>query len=59
MISMVTTIKKGASKEEINFLLESHHKRSQKGIDIKKYCGVLHLKVGPLEMQKKWRDEWQ
>lgn len=56
---MVTTIKKGASKEEINFLLESHHKRSKKGMDIKKYCGVLHLKVDPLEMQKKWRDEWE
>ena len=55
---MVTTIKKGASKEEIYSLLESHNKKS-KGIDVKKYCGVLNLKEDPLELQKKWRDEWE
>lgn len=56
---MVTTIKKGASKEEIHHLLESHNKKSKNGIDVKKYCGVLNLKEDPLELQKKWRDEWE
>lgn len=56
---MVTTIKKGASKEEIKSLLESHNKKRKKGIDIKKYCGVLNLKEDPLELQKKWRNEWE
>jgi hypothetical protein len=56
---MVTTIKKGATKKEIHSLLESHSKKSKKGIDIQKYCGVLNLKEDPLELQKKWRDEWE
>jgi hypothetical protein len=56
---MVTTIKKGASKEEIQSLLESHNKKSKKGIDVKKYCGVIDLKEDPLELQKKWRNEWE
>jgi len=57
---MVTTIKSGASKEEIDNLLESHSKmKKKKGIDVKKYCGILDLKEDPLELQKKWRDEWE
>jgi hypothetical protein len=54
---MATTIKKGASKEEIYALLESLNKKCKQGIDVKKYCGVLNLKEDPLELQKKWRDE--
>jgi len=56
---MVTVIKRGASKEEIRSLLESHDKKARKGIDVKKYCGVLNLKEDPLELQKKWRNEWE
>jgi hypothetical protein len=56
---MVTTIKKGASKKEINSLLEAHRKKSKAGIDIKKFCGALKLMEDPLELQKKWRDEWE
>ena len=57
---MVTTIKKGASKKEIDSLLESHNKKKRtKGISIKKYCGVLNLKKYPLELQKEWRNEWE
>jgi hypothetical protein len=59
MKSMVTTIKKGATKKEIHSLLEAHSQKSKKGTDIKKYCGVLNLKEDPLELQKKWRNEWE
>ena len=56
---MVTTIKKGASRKEIKSLLETHSKSKKKGIDVKKYCGVISLKEDPLELQKKWRNEWE
>jgi len=59
MKHMVTTIKKGASKEEINSLLEAHNKKSKKGANVKKYSGVINLKEDPLELQKKWRNEWE
>lgn len=56
---MVTTIKSGSSKKEINQLLEVYYKmKSKVGIDLKKYCGAIDLKDGPIELQKKWRDEW-
>jgi hypothetical protein len=57
---MVTVIKSGASKEDIDRILESHsNKKGKKGIDVKKYCGILDLKEDPLELQKKWRNEWE
>ena len=57
---MVTVIKSGTSKEEIERLLESHsNKKNKKKIDIKKYCGILNLEEDPLELQKKWRNEWE
>lgn len=57
---MVTTIKKGASKKEIDSLLESHNKKKKtKGVNVKKYCGVLNLKKDPLELQKELRNEWE
>lgn len=31
----------------------------EKGVDTKKYCGVLKLKEDPLTIQKKLRDEWR
>ena len=30
-----------------------------KGVDTKKFCGILKLKEDPLAIQKKLRDEWQ
>ncbi len=30
-----------------------------KGVDTKKFCGILKLKEDPLATQKKLRDEWQ
>jgi len=60
---MVTTIKKGTSREKIRLALK---KRSRwlsgvktKGPDLKKYCGSITLQEDPLEMQKTWRDEWE
>lgn len=55
---MVTTIKKGTSREKILDVLRKR-KSKAKGIDLKKYCGSISLKEDPLEMQKKWRDEWE
>ena len=55
---MVTTIKKGASREEIIEMLKKRKVKSI-GIDLEKYCGSISLKEDPLQMQKKWRDEWE
>lgn len=30
-----------------------------KGIDAKKYCGILRLKEDALKLQKGMRDEWE
>lgn len=53
---MVTVIKKGANKEELEKALSKLEKA--KKFDAYKYCGVIKLKEDPLEIQKKMRDEW-
>jgi len=55
---MVTTIKKGTSSEKIRLALKKRPV-NVKSIDLKKYCGSISLDQDPLEMQKKWRDEWE
>lgn len=55
---MVLVINKKTSLKEFEKLFDKML-RSKKGIDTKKYCGVLSLKEDPLELQKKWRNEWQ
>lgn len=30
-----------------------------KGVNTKKYCGVIKLKKDPLDIQKEMRNEWQ
>jgi hypothetical protein len=55
---MVTIIKKGTSSEKIKIALKKRQLKI-KGPDLKKYCGSISLKEDPLEMQKKWRDEWE
>ena len=55
---MVTTIKKGTTREKIRDVLKKR-KAKTKGLDLKKYCGSISLKEDPLEMQKKWRNEWE
>jgi len=55
---MVTTIKKGTSREKI--LLELKKRQAKiKSPDLKKYCGSISLKEDPMELQKKWRNEWE
>ena len=57
---MVTIIKKGTNKAEIQAILKERARRKpSKSIDVKRYSGVIKLKEDPLEMQKKWRNEWQ
>lgn len=54
---MVTVIKKGDTKEKINKLITKAIQT--KGVNTKKYCGVIKLKEDPLLIQKKLRDEWE
>ncbi|MFI5125050.1 MAG: hypothetical protein ACHQDF_06985 [Chitinophagales bacterium] len=57
---MVLVLKKGASKKDIEALRRKLEKRrTSKGVDTKKYCGVIKLKEDPLVIQQKMRDEWQ
>lgn len=55
---MVTTIKKGTSRENIKRAFKKR-KAKTTGPDLQKYFGSISLKEDPLEMQKKWRDEWE
>lgn len=54
---MVTVIKKGASKTSIKRLVQKV--QAGRGVDFKKYTGVIKLKEHPLTIQKKLRDEWE
>jgi hypothetical protein len=55
---MITTIEKGTSCEKIRLTLKDRPAKIKR-LDLKKYCGSISLKSDPLEMQKKWRDEWE
>ena len=55
---MITTIKKVTSSEKIRLALKKRLGKV-KSPDLKKYCGSISLDQDPLEMQKKWRDEWE
>jgi hypothetical protein len=55
---MVTTIKKGTSREKIMQALKKRPVKI-KSPDLIKYCGSISLDEDPLEMQKKWRGEWE
>jgi hypothetical protein len=56
---MVLVLKKGAGKKDIAAIRKKLEKLPGKGVDTKKYCGVIKLKEDPLVMQKKMRDEWE
>lgn len=58
---MVITIKKGASKEEINSLFEKAAKefKNNKGFDAHKFCGTVKFNADGLIIQKRLRDEWE
>jgi len=53
------TIKRGTERDQIQAMFEKlRMQRSRKKRNLSKYCGVLSLKQDPMELQKKWRDEW-
>ena len=53
---MVTTIKKGTSKETIIKTVQNSDKK--KGFDAKKHQGSVKLNQSTIEIQKKLRNEW-
>ena len=55
---MITTIKKGTSREKILTALKKRRVKI-KSPDLKKYCGSISLNEDPMELQKKWRNEWE
>ena len=55
---MVTTIKKGTSREKIRAALKKRILKI-KGPDLKKYCGSISLNEDPLILQKVLRNEWE
>lgn len=54
---MVLTLKKGASKKQIEKIISKL--KTNKGVDVLKYCGTIKLKMDALTKQKKLRDELQ
>ncbi len=54
---MITVVRKGSNKKEAAKQLEKALKT--KGVDTRKYCGVIKLREDPLKIQKKMRDEWE
>jgi hypothetical protein len=50
---------KNTAKQKIQHLLKRHESARAKGIDLRKYCGIIRLKDDPLALQKPWRDEWK
>ncbi len=58
---MVVVIKRGMSRQRIKLLLNKLHatkRKRQKEVDVYKYVGVLKLEEDPVEIQRRWRDEW-
>jgi hypothetical protein len=55
---MVTIIKNGSSKAQIKQLVGKVQAK-KKGLDAKKFSGIIKLKDHPLNIQKSMRDEWE
>ena len=58
---MVTTIKRGATKAEIESVFEKLASQTSKtkGFDAHKFCGTVKFNEDALEIQKRLRDEWE
>jgi hypothetical protein len=57
---MVLTLKKGASKEDIEAIDSKLYKeKASSGFNAKKYNGVLSLTEDPLTIQLDLRNEWE
>ncbi len=57
--AMVLTINKNSSLREVEKLLVRLLRRRKKGLNAKKYCGIIDLKHDPLQIQKELRNEWE
>ncbi len=55
---MVYIIDKKTTKKELELLFPKKRGKKTKGFDAKKFCGILKLKMSPLAIQKKLRNEW-
>jgi hypothetical protein len=55
---MVTIIKKGTSLQSIKKKISAVKVR-KKGLDAKKYLGVLKTSIDPLQYQTDMRNEWR
>jgi hypothetical protein len=58
---MVTTIKKGSTKAEIQSLFEEmeSHLYKGKGFDAYKFCGTVKFDDDAMNIQKTLRNEWK
>lgn len=54
---MATVIKKKSDKKSIS--KQFNKALISKGVDTRKYCGVIKLTRDPLAIQKELRDEWE
>jgi len=54
---MATVIKRKSNRRNISKIFNKAV--ASKGVDTKKYCGVIKLMKDPLAMQKELRDEWE
>ena len=55
---MTTILKSGQPLEELLKKLEAASSSKKKGVDAKKYSGVLKTEIDPLAYQKQMRDQW-
>jgi hypothetical protein len=56
---MVTTLKYGSKKDSINKMLDRLSIKSRRGVNTKKYSGIIKLKKDSLRIQKDLRNEWE
>lgn len=63
---MVITITSRSTKAEIERALrklegqgKKRRRKSKKAFNALDYCGIIHLKKDPLQLQKQWRNEWE
>jgi len=58
---MVLHLKQGAAKKEMDDIFEKLWGKSKatRGVDTKKFCGVIKLKEDLLAIQQKMRNEWK
>ncbi len=54
---MATVIQKKSGKK--NIVKKFNKAVASKGVDTRKYCGIIKLTQDPLIIQKQLRDEWE